>query len=120
MGRLREVALLLTLCLLLGSTGAYYDYDDFDEDGDGSPDGDYDDDGILDEDYYGEEDIGEEDVDTSDTSGSVERPEGSPPRGDPTNRQYFPGCNNEECWIRVDWESSKRRSNKPAVLPGMQ
>merc|ERR1719385_9325 len=108
MGRLRQVALLLTLCLLLGSTGAYYDYDDFDEDGDGSPDGDYDDDGILDEDYYGEEDIGEEDADTSDSSGSVERPEGSPPRGDPTNRQYFPGCNNEECWIRVDWEPPER------------
>jgi len=108
MGRLWEVALLLTLCLLLGSTGAYYDYDDFDEDGDGSPDGDYDDDGILDEDYYGEEDIGEEDADTSDSSGSVERPEGSPPRGDPTNRQYFPGCNNEECWIRVDWEPPER------------
>merc|ERR1719365_145959 len=108
MGRLREVALLLTLCLLLRSTGAYYDYDDFDEDGDGSPDGDYDDDGILDEDYYGEEDIGEEDADTSDSSGSVERPEGSPPRGDPMNKQYFPGCNNEECWIRVDWEPPER------------
>merc|ERR1719234_812575 len=103
MGRLREVALLLTFCLLLGSTGAYYEYEDYDEDGDG--DDDY---SILDEDYFGEEEIEEEDADAGDGSESVETPEGIPPTDGPLNRQYFPECNNEECWIRVDWEPPER------------
>ena len=103
MGRLREVALLLTFCLLVGSTGAYYEYEDYDEDGDGDAD-DYDD-GILDEEYFGEEEIEEEDADAT---GSSEGPGGSPPRGGPMNRQYFPECSNEECWIRVDWEPPRR------------
>merc|ERR1719239_311044 len=29
-------------------------------------------------------------------------------KGGPMNRQYFPECNNEECWIRVDWEPPER------------
>merc|ERR1719234_2261477 len=99
MGRLREVALLLSFCILLGSTAAYYEYEDFDEDGDG--DADY---SILDEDYFGEEEIEEEDA----TPESVETPEGIPPTDGPLNRQYFPECNNEECWIRVDWEPPER------------
>merc|ERR1719209_2348094 len=119
MGRLREVALLLIFCLLLRSTGAYFDEDgdgipddyyddDFDEDGDGMPD-DYDD-GILDEEYFGEEEIGEKEARPTEEDASVgsEEPEGTPPTGGPMNRQYFPECNNEECWIRVDWEPPER------------
>ena len=122
MGRLWEVALLLTLCLLLRSTGAYNE--DFDEDGDGIPDDYYDadfdedgdgmaddyDDGILDEEYFGEEEIEEEEARSTeeDASGGSDEPEGTPPMGGPMNRQYFPECNNEECWIRVDWEPPER------------
>merc|ERR1719370_451125 len=33
---------------------------------------------------------------------------GSPPTGFPENHEFTPDCNNENCWIRVDWEPPPR------------
>merc|ERR1719500_446912 len=103
MGRLGEVALLLALFVLLGSmhgTRAQYDeydYEDYDEYGSY----DYDEDEDMDEDYQ------EEDADASG------RPEeagegGEAPMAYPQNQEFIPMCNNENCWIRVDWEPPPR------------
>ena len=102
MGRLGEVAFLLVLFVLLGTlhrTRAQYDhyvYEDYDE-------SDYD------ESDYGTgedrdvEDNQEEDVDASEDAQDVD--EGAePPVADPQNQEFTPMCNNENCWIRVDWQ----------------
>ena len=103
MGRLGEVALLLALFVLLGSmhgTRAQYDeydYEDYDEYGSY----DYDEDDDMDEDYQ------EEDADAS--SGPEEAGEGGvAPMANPQNQEFTPMCNNENCWIRVDWEPPPR------------
>merc|ERR1719209_1618727 len=103
MGRLGEVALLLALFVLLGSlhgTRAQYDeydYEDYDEYGSY----DYDEDEDMDEDYQ------EEDADAS--GGPEEAGEGGEaPMAYPQNQEFAPMCNNENCWIRVDWEPPQR------------
>ena len=104
MGRPGEVAFLLTLFVLLGtfhSTKAQfdrYDYEDYDE-------SDYDDsDYGTDEDSDVEEEVNqEEDVDASRDAQDVDEG-GEPPAADPQNQEFTPMCNNENCWIRVDWQ----------------
>ena len=109
MGRLREVALLLAVFLLLGSTGAYYDYEDY-----GDEDYDDDSDGILDEDYFGDDDYGNDDSDGDDDDGDHEDDSvsveelGTPPTGSVRNVLIHPSCNNDKCSIRVDWEPPRR------------
>merc|ERR1719209_297759 len=111
MGRLGEVALLLALFVLLGSlhgTRAQYDeydYEDYDEYGSY----DYDEDEDMDEDYQ------EEDADASG------RPEeagegGEAPMAYPQNQEFAPMCNNENCWIRVDWEPPPRDTWRSCLL----
>merc|ERR1711971_881028 len=103
MGRLGEGAILLALFVLLGNmqgTRAQYDeydYEDYDEAGSY----DYDEDEDVEEDYQ------EEDADTS--AGPEEAGGGgiSPTEG-PQNQEFTPMCNNENCWIRVDWEPPPR------------
>merc|ERR1719365_149266 len=110
MARPREVAFLLALFVLLGTLrgtraqewqelvrAEYEDYEDygFDED-------DYD---------YGDEYNEDEDADKlEDSSGDSENgdAEGSPPTAKPQNQEFTPMCNNENCWIRVDWEPPPR------------
>merc|ERR1719295_1341717 len=101
MARPREVALLLALFLLLGSLrgtraqewqelvrAEYEDYEDY---------------GFEEDDYeYGDQ--------LEDSSGDSEDgdAEGSPPTAKPQNQEFTPMCNNENCWIRVDWEPPPR------------
>ena len=100
MGRLGEVALLLVLFVLLGmlhGTRAQYDgpWDDFE---------DYDEreyDFVEDEDYEEEDAEPEPEPDEADEGGE-------PPRDSPQNQEFTPRCNNENCWIRVDWEPPPR------------
>merc|ERR1711971_520253 len=103
MGRLGEVALLLALFVLLGNmqgTRAQYDeYDILYED--------YDEAGSYDEDEDVEEDYQEEDADTSATPEEAGGG-GTPPTYGPQNQEFTPMCNNENCWIRVDWEPLPR------------
>ena len=98
------VALLLALFVLLGTraqynavqyNGPWEDFEDYDE-----REYDFDED----EEMEGEEeDYQEEDAD------SCTDPEGGePPRADPQNQEFTPMCNNENCWIRVDWEPPLR------------
>merc|ERR1712172_367301 len=103
MGRLGEVALLLALFVLLGSMSGTraqydeYDYEDYDEAGSY----DYDEDEDVEEDYQ------EEDADTS--AGPEEAGGGGiSPRAHSQNQEFTPMCNNENCWIRVDWEPPPR------------
>merc|ERR1712233_57288 len=87
---------LLSLFLLASLTFVEVDSEDIDEDdsdGDGIPDDEDDDDdndGIPDE------------LD----GGSPQA--GSPPTGYPQNHEFTVDCNNENCWIRVDWEPPHR------------
>ena len=109
MGRPGEVAFLLALVILLwtlhGTRAQYddYDYDDEEyedacmEDGDCDEDGD----GFPDEEYAEAEDSGEDDSEHGDEGGR-------PPTGEVQNIEYTPMCNNEDCWIRVDWEPPPR------------
>ena len=54
-----------------------------------------------------EEDYQEEDADTS--AGPEEAGGGGiSPRADSQNQEFTPMCNNENCWIRVDWEPPPR------------
>merc|ERR1719167_1743791 len=105
MGRLGEVALLLVLFVPLGTraqynavqhNGPWGDFEDYDE-----REYDFDEDEDMEEDE--EEYYQEEDADTS-TDPEV----GEPPRADPQNQEFTPMCNNENCWIRVDWEPPPR------------
>merc|ERR1719234_2347800 len=74
-----------------------YDYEDYDEAGSY----DYDEDEDVEEDYQ------EEDADTS--AAPEEAGEGGiSPRAGPQNQEFTPMCNNENCWIRVDWEPPPR------------
>ena len=104
MGRLGdgEVALLLALFVLLGSmhcTRAQYDeydYQDYDE----ADSYDYDEDEDVEEDFPEEEDASAEPEEVGKG--------GEPPRSGPQNQEFTPMCNNENCWIRVDWEPPPR------------
>ena len=107
MGRLGDVTLLLSLFVLLvvlHGTVADYDYDYLN----------YDDsfDGLYEDDHEGENedhDYGEEGADgIGDTSETSEDPSGRPPTAGPQNQKFTPMCNNENCWIRVDWEPPPR------------
>merc|ERR1719385_232794 len=112
MGRLGEVAILLALFVLFGTLhgtrGQYpgYNYEDYDE-ADGY---DYDD-----EEYYQEEDavVMVERV-------SLERVEETGPPiveiGSPQNQELTPMCNNENCWIRVDWEPPPMDARGSCIL----
>merc|ERR1719381_244845 len=112
MGRLGEVAILLALFVLFGTLhgtrGQYpgYNYEDYDE-ADGY---DYDD-----EEYYQEEDavVMVERV-------SLERVEEVGPPiveiGPPQNQELTPMCNNENCWIRVDWEPPPMDTRGSCIL----
>merc|ERR1712172_297122 len=105
MGQPGAVTFLLALFLLLGimhSTRAqydHYDYEDYDE-----PDDRYD----FDEDEDVEEDYSqEEEADASRDAEGVSE-EGDPPANSPVVSGVVSMCNNENCWIRVDWEPPPR------------
>ena len=134
MGRPGEVLLLLTLCLLLGTLSGtraqYDDYDDFgfdeddydfgddydfEEEGDGyegepefsRDDKDFDNDGIIDslDDDDDNDGIPDDEDPDDDNDGIPDELEGGrPPVGYPENQELTADCDNENCWIRVDWE----------------
>ena len=104
MGQLREVALLLALFVLLGTraqynavqhNGPWEDFEDYDE---------------REYDFVEDEDMEEEEEDyqEEDVGASAEPEEGEPPTTNPQNQEFTPMCNNENCWIRVDWEPPPR------------
>ena len=102
MGRLGEVALLFALFVLLGTLhGTKAQYDEYGE-------YDYDESDYNYEDDYGEEaDYQEEDEDASGEEVGDEVI-GTTPQAVPRNQEFTPECNNENCWIRVDWEPPPR------------
>ena len=108
MGRLGEVALLLALFVLLGSMSGTraqydeYDYEDYDE-------ADYDEDEDVEEDYQ------EREADTSATPEETGEGGISPTAG-AQNQEFAPMCNNENCWIRVDWEPPPRHTWMSCLL----
>merc|ERR1712130_966193 len=102
MGRLGEVSLFLALFLLLGilhGTRAQYDstLDDFED---------------YDEREYDFVEDEEEDYQEEDAEPEPERVEaadaGETPTAGPQNQEFTPMCNNENCWIRVDWSPPPR------------
>ena len=105
MGRLGEVALLLALFVLLGRMqGTRAQYDEYDyEDYDEADSYDYDEDDDMEEDYKEEDADGNASPEEADEVGEV-------PLDDPENQEFTPMCNNENCWIRVDWEPPPRGS----------
>ena len=112
MGRPGAVAFLLALFVLLGMmhrTRAqydHYDYEDYDE-----PNRyDFEEDEDVEEDYSQEEE-----ADASRDAESVSE-EGEPPAADPGNQELSPMCNNENCWIRVDWEPPPRDTWMSCIL----
>merc|ERR1719209_2177078 len=111
MGRLGEVAILLTLFVLLGSLhGTSGQYDDYSYDYNDEADGD---------DYEEEEHYQEEDAVVM--AELVEATEGGEHRGDPEigfpqNQELTPMCNNENCWIRVDWEPPPMDTRGSCIL----
>ena len=110
MGRPVEVVFLLALFFLLGtihSAGAQYDdynHYNFDED-------DFDDGEHMDEDE--EEAVDDEEPKPINSSG---KEGGSPPLAGPHNKEFTPMCNNENCWIRVDWEPPPRSTWMSCLL----
>ena len=100
MARPGKVAFLLALFVLLGTRAQYQDYDDY---GYNEDEYDYDDEEYEDEDE-------DADAEPEDSSGDSEDGDagGSPPTGFPENEVFTPDCNNENCWIRVDWEPPPR------------
>merc|ERR1712130_933306 len=99
---------------------------DYDDDGDGAWEGawdpessgstDFDSDGIpdsvdTDDDNDG---IPDDEDDDDDNDGIPDELDGgspqagSPPTGYPQNHEFTVDCNNENCWIRVDWEPPHR------------
>merc|ERR1719381_96133 len=111
MGWPGEVAFLLALFVLLGTLhGTRAQYEEY-----GLEDFDESDDDLFDYDdaYGGEEaDLEEEFADGSrDTETDADRDDwGSPPTAGAVelNQEFTPDCNNENCWIRVDWEPPPR------------
>ena len=110
MGRSGEVVsiLLLAFFVLLGiihgTTAQYDDYDDYEYEED-----DYD---------YGEdedEDEYEDEAEDSEDS-EVVTEEGEPPQGHVEAQELSPDCNQENCWIRVDWQSLPRTSWMSCLL----
>ena len=96
-----------------------YDYVDLDSDGDGDGvpdffDNDDDNDGIPDD-----EDDDHKDFDgiPDELEGGIPPLEGgSPPTGYPQNHETTVDCNNENCWIRVDWEPPRREDWMSCLL----
>merc|ERR1719391_315372 len=114
MGWPGEVAFLLALFVLLGTLhGTRAQYEDY-----GLEDFDESDDDFACRLGYGdacggeEADLEEEFADDSrDTETDVDRDNwGSPPMAGAVelNQEFTPDCNNENCWIRVDWEPPPR------------
>ena len=83
------------------------DYLDTDDDNDGIPD-----DEDLDDDNDGIDDDEDTDDDNDgipdELEGKSEVEGGRAPTGSPQNQEFTPMCNNENCWIRVDWEPPAR------------
>ena len=106
MGRPGKVASLLALFFLLGTlhgTKAQYDFD-YDDFGFDEDDYDYEEEG---DGYEGEE----EEEHQEEGSGEDREEEGlSSTIPGPRNPEFTPMCNNENCWIRVDWEPSSPTS----------
>ena len=106
MGRPGKVAFLLSLFVLLGTlhgTKAQYDFD-YDDFGFDEDDYDYEEEG---DGYEGEE----EEEHQEEVSGEDREEEGlSSTIPGPRNPEFTPMCNNENCWIRVDWEPSSPTS----------
>ena len=91
--------------------GSYLDFDsngipdylDKDDDNDGIPD-----DEDPDDDNDGINDDEDPDDDNDGIPDELEKVEGRAPTGSPQNEEFTPMCNNENCWIRVDWEPPAR------------
>ena len=88
------------------------DVEDGDFDNDGIPDdedSDDDNDGIPDDEDSDDDNDGiPDELDDSFEDRSRHNVGGSPPMAHPQNRAFTPACNNENCWIRVDWEPPPR------------
>ena len=88
------------------------DVEDGDFDNDGVPDdedSDDDNDGIPDDEDPDDDNDGiPDELDDSFAGRSRHNVGGSPPTAYPQNRAFTPTCNNENCWIRVDWEPPPR------------
>ena len=88
------------------------DVEDGDFDNDGVPDdedSDDDNDGIPDDEDSDDDNDGiPDELDDSFEDRSRHNVGGSPPMAHPQNRAFTPACNNENCWIRVDWEPPPR------------
>ena len=114
MGRLGEVEILLALFVLLGTlqgtSGQYDDYmtsEEYNE--------------YKGYDYEEDEYYQEEDAVVLVESELVEATEGGEHRGDPEigfpqNQELTPMCNNENCWIRVDWEPLPMDTRRSCIL----
>ena len=105
MGRPGEVALLLAFFVLLGTLhGTRAQYDDYD---DHNYEDDYDYSHLADEfdEHMEEEMLAEPEPEPR---GDSEDEEGRPPTANPQNQEFTPDCNNENCWIRVDWAPPPR------------
>ena len=102
------LAFFLLLGTLHGTRGQYDNYDDYN----------YED---LHEDFvpveyvdeYEEEAVDDEEPRPIDSSGEEG---GSPPSAGPQNQRFTPMCNNENCWIRVDWEPPSRETWMSCIL----
>merc|ERR1719209_1349472 len=110
MGRLGEVAIVLALFVLLGTLhGTRGQYDDYSYEYNDEADG-YD---YEEEEYYQEEDA----VVMIEREEAVR--EGEHPIveiGSPQNQELTPMCNNENCWIRVDWEPPPMDTRGSCIL----
>merc|ERR1711971_1211558 len=111
MGRPREVVLLLSLFVLLGALhGTRAQYDNYDyEDYDEADNYDFAEDENVEEEDYLEED--------ADASGDTEDGDegGRPPTTGPP-WSLNPMCDNDGCWIRVDWEPPPRETWMSCLL----
>merc|ERR1712212_597695 len=102
MGRPGEGAFLLALFVFFGTMhGTRAQYEDYDDYGYNEDEYDY-----RDEEYEDED----ADAEPEDSSGDSEdgNTEGSRAMANPQNQEFTPMCNNENCWIRVDWEPPPR------------
>ena len=131
MGRLGKKAFLLALLAtmqVIRADSGDYDYDNYTCDTPGFCDDDYDGDDDDDEWYDDpedkDEDYQEKDTDLAQDSGQLgydrygiekmydvyDIDRNKAPSNWPRNQVLTPMCNNENCWIRVDWESPERDS----------
>ena len=105
-----EVALFLALFVLLGMlNGTRAQYDDYD----------YDDYREDDYDYVEDEEgdaVADEDPELIESQSEEATEVGEPPRTGPENQEFTPMCNNENCWIRVDWEPPERETWMSCLL----